>query len=938
MRKESTSLALSLLLLIGCPYVSIDDLDARMDLDGDGVPRPEDCDDDDPEVSEAMTWYADGDGDGWGGASTASACALPSGFSSVGGDCDDADPSVHPDAVELCNEQDDDCDGDVDEGQDLPTWYLDADQDGYGDDDSASQACTAPDGWIAQGEDCDDSDAAVNPGAEELCNGIDDDCDTVVDDGLEIPTWYADADHDGYGDPAVSEQACAAPSGYVSVAEDCDDGDDEVHPGAAERCNEIDDDCDEQVDEGLDIPTWYRDADEDGYGDPEFSSQACSVPSGYVGAAGDCDDLDPQANPGELERCDDFDTDEDCDGLADDADSAALGTVTTYQDLDGDGFGVDDTTSQACDLSAGWALVGGDCDDGDVERHPDVWWYRDADEDGYGDAANGVRSCGDVVGYVRDDQDCDDARGDVHPGAQEVCVPGGLDDDDEDCDGLIDDDDGSVLGQVATYWDADSDGYGETASEQFSCELPSGWVWAGGDCDDTEPAASPSEVETCDDLLDNDCDGEVDCDDVNCSGTEACGYFSADGADLTVLGSTWFSMLDNEVIWVGDQTGDGLSDLLITSNVGESAFIVDGTSRGVVDVELAAVATIADTESSSDFGTSASGLGDIDGDGWDDFAVSARGSSIIEYHGGAFYVFLGPVSGSLTTSDAAGSFYGDVYAASYGSTLVGTADVTGDGIADALLSTSEGPGVPVVSGSDLLGTGAIGEVAITLLGHINLYGLDLGDLDGDGVADVLASGNSAHIYTGPISSSTTASTDFASTSMMGNCGSASCGGDLDGDGNADLVLGAKYGPSGGGNEGVVSVFMGPFGASVDASSDYAAQILGAASGDNAGTEVEIVDDLDDDGFGDLLVSAPYADEGGVDAGTIYVFLGPVSGGLSTTDAEVKLVGDMADAEAGWALSASVDADADGHPDLLFTASEAQSSDKGAAYLFLGSRF
>jgi hypothetical protein len=130
-------------------------------------------------------------------------------------------------------------------------YFPDADGDGYGAAEAEPVlACRAPEGTAAVANDCDDDDPAVQPGALERCNGLDDDCDGLVDEGAASPaTWYADADGDGYGDPATSLEACAAPDGFVASALDCDDADGAVHPGALERCDGQDQDCDGAVDE-----------------------------------------------------------------------------------------------------------------------------------------------------------------------------------------------------------------------------------------------------------------------------------------------------------------------------------------------------------------------------------------------------------------------------------------------------------------------------------------------------------------------------------------------------------------------------------------------------------------------------------------------------------------------------------------------------------------
>ena len=288
------------LLLPGCVWISDDDLADRTaaitDRDGDGY--------------QDATWGGD--------------------------DCDDANASVHPGAEETCNGVDDDCDGTEDDGL-LTPWYADTDGDGFGDAAAMTLACVAPSGSVADATDCDDGDAAVNADAEETCNGVDDDCDgeTDEDDAVDAATWYTDGDGDGYGEGAV--QACAQPSGTVAEGGDCDDANAEVHPGATETCNGVDDDCDEDVDEpgASGGATWHRDADGDGYGDPTDSLQACTQPSGYVASdlATDCDDGAADIHPGALEILADSD-DGDCDG-GDDTFPFALVDTRSAQDVEG---------------------------------------------------------------------------------------------------------------------------------------------------------------------------------------------------------------------------------------------------------------------------------------------------------------------------------------------------------------------------------------------------------------------------------------------------------------------------------------------------------------------------------------------------------------------------------------------------------------------------
>ena len=437
-------------------------------------------------------------------------------------DCDDMDSSINPGADEVCDGIDNNCDGVVDEDA-LTTFYVDSDDDGFGDADIYLEACEAPDRYVSNGSDCNDREDAVYPGAEEICDGLDNDCNGTVDDDLDV-TFYVDVDGDGFGDPNQSVEACMVTPGLSPLAEDCDDSNSEINPLADELCDEIDNNCDGTVDEGVTV-TYYLDVDEDGFGDDSDTVEACEQPEGYTDQGGDCDDIDSVANPFSIEICDGIDNN--CDGNVDEA--GAVGTVTHYADLDQDGYGDDTTAQESCSVPAGNVIVGGDCDDNSAMQNPSAFevcdgldndcdgaadnnalfqptWYIDGDSDGFGDSSTSQQSCTQPAGYVSNANDCLDSDDTVNPNAAEVCD--GLD---NDCNALADDADPNLDVSTGTtfFADADTDGYGDANASSASCVQPAGYVANSDDCDDTNQQTNPSASEVCNNI-DDDCNNAVD--------------------------------------------------------------------------------------------------------------------------------------------------------------------------------------------------------------------------------------------------------------------------------------------------------------------------------------------------------------------------------------------------------------------------------------------
>lgn len=246
------------------------------------------------------------------------------GFSANQGDCWDRNYSyydsqlfgadIYPGALERYYDGvDQNCDGESD---------YDADRDGQ-------------DSIHFGGTDCDDSDPDVFYGALEFCDNVDNDCDGERDNWYaeDAMLLYFDYDGDGFGGDTYTELSCSQSSGFYLIADDCDDGDPDIHPDTDELCDNVDNDCDGEVDEGNDDgPTWYIDYDGDGYGtDTVYNRQSCDPPSGYVDNADDCDNTDYQLN----------NTDEDLDGFTTCDNDCDDGDPSVYPEAEEIADGVD---------------------------------------------------------------------------------------------------------------------------------------------------------------------------------------------------------------------------------------------------------------------------------------------------------------------------------------------------------------------------------------------------------------------------------------------------------------------------------------------------------------------------------------------------------------------------------------------------------------------
>ncbi len=204
-------------------------------------------------------------------------------------------------------------------------------------------------------DDCNDGDATVFPGAGEVCDGKDNNCDGQVDEGA-LTRFYADQDRDGYGNPGLSLERCTPPDGYVTRGDDCNDLDPTMHPDRAEVCDYRDNNCDGTIDEGV-RATYYRDSDGDGYGDPGNTIEGCVTPaSGFISVAGDCDDTRTDVHPGASETCNN--RDDNCDGVVDGLSRSCNTDCGTGDEVCAAGLWVGCNAPQAMTITSTTTLTG----------------------------------------------------------------------------------------------------------------------------------------------------------------------------------------------------------------------------------------------------------------------------------------------------------------------------------------------------------------------------------------------------------------------------------------------------------------------------------------------------------------------------------------------------------------------------------------------------
>lgn len=305
----------------------------------------DDCDayidDSDPDIDPGtqFEWYADADDDGYGNPDeTVLACFQPWFYVDNTDDCNDDEPLLGLPAA----------------------WVLDDDSDGFGAGTPTEDLCTPPNAdyeLLVKGLDCDDTNPFISPLGNEICDGDDNDCDELTDDEddsldpLFATVYFQDSDDDTFGNPDIFVLSCSPPVGYSDNDLDCNDLEDLINPDATEICDSADNDCDDLIDDlddSVDLGTagtWYADLDEDGFGNPTLTLDACQQPNLYVSNDLDCDDTSDL--------------------------SLVLGPWV--EDLDGDGVGTGTPTADSCTAPLpGYVptYYGDDCADNDPTRFP----------------------------------------------------------------------------------------------------------------------------------------------------------------------------------------------------------------------------------------------------------------------------------------------------------------------------------------------------------------------------------------------------------------------------------------------------------------------------------------------------------------------------------------------------------------------------------------
>ena len=548
--------------------------------------------------------------------------------------------------------------------------------------------------------------------------------------------------------------------------------------------------------------------------------------------------------------------------------------------------------------------------------------YLDNDGDGFGNVL--VEDCTLPPEAVEQDGDCDDDDATVHPGAEDVC-----DGVDNDCDTDIDED-----AEVLSGWvDGDGDGHGDASQPIEGCDIGSA-ASVADDCDDSDSTVSPSAEEICGNGVDDDCDGSA-------AGCLPSGAMSLESEGILVAAASGSDYASRDFA-SGDVNGDGVSDLWVGATGRGRAFLM----LGPITADTTLAAADAQLENGTQTGIGMA-MGDLDGDGLDDLLVGDIWDGEYDVYAGSAWWLSGPISGAVSLDDvAAGKISATEYRQNLGAELLAVPDMDGNGTAELIITAV---GEDDYAGAVYVFDGApSGEVGLESADGV-LRGdaagasfgeaLAWGDLDGDGLPELIVGGGGAKgrvgVFSGGLSgewglADADANVVGADEIKLGY--SVASGMDLNGDGHDDLAAGAPEDHSGVYYGGVVYVFTGPLSGSLSLK-DAAATHLSATLYEEAGTAVALVPDLDGNGSDELLVGAPYYTDDEAHQGRAYLVTSPAADTtLGTDDAAWKGRGSVE--YAGYTLASSGDVTGDGQLDLLIGAVQEDTSgnDAGGVYL------
>jgi len=705
--------------------------------------------------------------------------------------------------------------------------FADRDNDGFGAPPAVSVPCSAPEGFVSEDGDCDDTDPAVHPRAAEACNDRDDDCDGTTDEDAPADrTWYPDADRDGHGTPGAALSQCAPPGdGYVLLGDDCDDTDPSIHPDASEHCNNVDDDCDDLTDEAptVDPHTWTLDLDGDGYGDDTTALTQCLPPAGpYVLAGGDCADDDASRFPDAPELCNSID--DDCDGTPDDP--PTTGDGSWYVDLDGDGYGDENSSETTCDPAPGLIEQGGDCDDADWTVNPDA-----------------TEVCNDGV-----DNNCDSvpdpclwpATSDMKDHAVFVGVSeedffgrqvavGDLDGDGRD-EAIV----SAYTALNTTTGDRNGFIYGLGPTAQTSQQIDDAdYRLSGGTGYETAGVdfhVADVDGDAYDDLLVGGYDVEPD---HPLFGAGAAFFVRGpvsgnvrESASWSVYGEDAYYILGDDVAIVADMTGDGALDFVVGSAKGldngydsGAAFLISGAASGTLDLYSDPIAAFYGDDENYKLGADFDSI-DLDADGQPELAIGAPGA-----HGyaGGVALFQGSLRGDHLYTDGDILLSGEGGGTSAGHSLDVLGDINRDGYEDLVVGGGYHDTAYIVWGSASAGSMLLSDADVKIRGDqstevfgFRVFAVD--DLNQDGTVDLAvgtASGtDECHVflYFGPLSARAVLSATPDADSIL-NCDGVNddyinsvAAGDVNGDTVPDLVVGMDW--AGTDNSGEAVIVLG----------------------------------------------------------------------------------------------------------------------------------